>query len=88
MFDGLQVPRTLVLTLIAVPLVLVATLHATEPRDRVVRDALLRALPRYQDIPVDQDREIERIRPHLDHELILELSDGSTYRVTVELRSR
>lgn len=70
------------------PFLLAASLHATEPRDRAVRDALLRALPRYQDIPVDQDREIERIRPLLDDELILELSDGSTYRVTVEVRSR
>lgn len=80
--------RTLLLALVALPVVLAATLHAAEPRDSAVRDALLRALPRYQDIPVDQDREIERIRPYLDDELILELSDGSTYRVTVQLRSR
>lgn len=76
--------------LLVAPLLVAASLHAFESPadDRAVRNALLRALPRYQDIPVSDGREIERIEPHLDDELILHLNDGSTYRVTVELRSR
>jgi hypothetical protein len=86
-----RTPRGVVLAiLLLAPLLVAASLHAFEAEadDRAVRNALLRALPRYQDIPVSEGREIERIEPYLDDELILHLSDGSTYRVTVDLRSR